>query len=165
MFREAGDKYRVYSRKAQLENRGKRARGWAAGREGRREEGEQKTRINLFIKQGLSLAALQKCFCLTSQRWMSLSYSGCRSCPRGHEHPQCGRRGLSAEVFPVLLPGKPASPLGQFQPHAGEERWQSSARCDRDGLKIRMQTGDNRTTGHIGGQGTEKLLKWPTGIL
>lgn len=34
MFREAGDKYRVYSRKAQLGSGGNGARGWAAGGQG-----------------------------------------------------------------------------------------------------------------------------------
>lgn len=65
-------------------------------------------------------------------------------------------------AFPVL-PRTQGAPSANSHLMQGR-RWQSAARCHGEGLKIRTWTGDNRRTCYIRGQGTEKLIKRPTGI-
>lgn len=58
MFREAGDKYRVYSKKAQLGNGGGEPGGGLEGGKADGGRGVGGKRINVFSKRGLPLALL-----------------------------------------------------------------------------------------------------------
>lgn len=58
----------------------------------------------------------------------------------------------------MLFPADPGCALGQLAWHTGDG-------AQRDGHKGRTLPGDSRAAWHMAGQGTEKLIKQPTGTL